>query len=67
MIVKCRQCRAFSREKGRCGEGKINPHVKKYVREAMQVMGPSYICGKNEFKGAVIQELYSELEHKKNA
>lgn len=57
----CMECQKYSRAHGRCLEGMINPTPIRSVRQAMAIMGPSYICGKNPHKAKVVNEFYRKL------
>ena len=59
----CGKCSLYSHGLGRCIEGKANPHTHKGTKEAIKILGPTYICGYSKWKAKAAKQLVEEMRN----
>ncbi len=59
--MKCSKCPNYSKQLGRCKQGKINPKTIKGGIEAVKVMGISYICVLSPLFDKVMNKVLKEV------
>ena len=59
-MITCSKCRNYSFGLRRCLLSKANPNTKKGTKEAMKIMGPTYVCEHNKWRQVIFNEMVLE-------